>query len=59
MNEVIRAGEEMRKLRTEMIRVLAGLGWTQDRIARLADMSQPAVSKQAAKHRPDEPMRRR
>ncbi|WP_327418018.1 sigma-70 family RNA polymerase sigma factor [Streptomyces sp. NBC_01233] len=55
MNEVIRAGEEMRKLRTEMIRVLAGLGWTQDRIARLADMSQPAVSKQAAKHRPDEP----
>ncbi|MFE6833950.1 sigma-70 family RNA polymerase sigma factor [Streptomyces sp. NPDC057705] len=55
MNEVIRAGEEMRGLRTEMIRVLAGLGWTQDRIARLADMSQPAVSKQAAKHRTDEP----
>ncbi|WP_405828474.1 MULTISPECIES: sigma-70 family RNA polymerase sigma factor [unclassified Streptomyces] len=55
MNEVIRAGEEMRRLRTEMIRVLAGLGWTQDRIARLADMSQPAVSKQAAKHRTDEP----
>ncbi|MEU9082072.1 sigma-70 family RNA polymerase sigma factor [Streptomyces sp. NPDC048357] len=55
MNEVIRAGEEMRQLRTEMIRVLAGWGWTQDRIARLADMSQPAVSKQAAKHRTDGP----
>ncbi|MDX3533451.1 sigma-70 family RNA polymerase sigma factor [Streptomyces sp. MB09-01] len=55
MNEVIRAGEEMRKLRTEMIQVLSGLGWTQDRIARLADMSQPAVSKQAAKHRTGEP----
>ncbi|MFF4427823.1 sigma-70 family RNA polymerase sigma factor [Streptomyces sp. NPDC001513] len=55
MNEVIRAGEEMRRLRTEMIRVLTGWGWTQDRIARLADMSQPAVSKQAAKHRTDGP----
>ncbi|MEV7441800.1 sigma-70 family RNA polymerase sigma factor [Streptomyces sp. NPDC091204] len=55
MNEVIRAGEEMRQLRTEMIGVLAGWGWTQERIARLADMSQPAVSKQAAKHRTDGP----
>ncbi|MEU7599590.1 sigma-70 family RNA polymerase sigma factor [Streptomyces sp. NPDC041003] len=55
MNEVIRAGEEMRELRTGMIQVLAGLGWTQDRIARLAGMSQPAVSKQAAKHRTGEP----
>ncbi|WP_327369477.1 sigma-70 family RNA polymerase sigma factor [Streptomyces sp. NBC_01217] len=49
MNEVIRAGEEMRKLRAEMIQLFAGFGWTQDRIARLADMSQPAVSKQMAK----------
>ncbi|MFE9927791.1 sigma-70 family RNA polymerase sigma factor [Streptomyces sp. NPDC005533] len=55
MNEVIRAGEEMRQLRTEMIGVLAGWGWTQDRIARLADVSQPAVSKQAAKHRTQGP----
>lgn len=46
LNEVIRAGEEMRRLRAEMIRVLAGAGWTQDRLARLAGMSQPAVSKQ-------------
>jgi hypothetical protein len=52
MNEVIRAGEEMRRLRAEMIQLFAGLGWTQDRIARIADMSQPAVSKQVAKHRP-------
>ncbi|WLQ35283.1 sigma-70 family RNA polymerase sigma factor [Streptomyces castrisilvae] len=51
MNEVIRAGEEMRGLRAEMIKVFVGLGWTQDRIARLTDMSQPAVSKQVAKHR--------
>ncbi|MFJ3306666.1 sigma-70 family RNA polymerase sigma factor [Streptomyces sp. NPDC086549] len=49
MNEVIRAGEEMRKLRAEMIKLFAGLGWTQDKIAELADMSQPAVSKQVAK----------
>ncbi|MFD7325876.1 sigma-70 family RNA polymerase sigma factor [Streptomyces sp. NPDC059875] len=49
MNEIIRAGEEMRQLRSEMIQLFAGLGWTQDRIARLADMSQPAVSKQVAK----------
>jgi hypothetical protein len=55
MNDVIRAGEEMRKLRTEMIRVFAGFGWTQDRIARLTDMSQPAVSKQVARHRTGEP----
>ncbi|MFI9329470.1 sigma-70 family RNA polymerase sigma factor [Kitasatospora sp. NPDC052868] len=55
MNEVIRAGEEMRALRTEMIKVLAGLGWTQDKIARLTGMSQPAVSKQVAKYRDDPP----
>ncbi|MFB6614822.1 sigma-70 family RNA polymerase sigma factor [Streptomyces sp. NPDC085524] len=54
MNEVIRAGEEMRGLRAEMITVLAGLGWTQDRIARLTGMSQPAVSKQVAKGRDGE-----
>ncbi|MFF1716762.1 sigma-70 family RNA polymerase sigma factor [Streptomyces sp. NPDC058268] len=51
MNEVIRAGEEMRKLRAEMIKLFVDLGWTQDRIAELADMSQPAVSKQVAKYR--------
>ncbi|MEU9144617.1 sigma-70 family RNA polymerase sigma factor [Streptomyces sp. NPDC048349] len=56
MNEVIRAGEEMRKLRTEMIKVFVGFGWTQDKIARLTDMSQPAVSKQVAKYRTDEPL---
>lgn len=55
MNEVIRAGEEMRKLRAEMIKLFAGLGWTQDRIARLAAMSQPAVSKHMAKYRTEEP----
>lgn len=55
MNEVIRAGEEMRRLRAEMISVLADLGWTQERIAQLADMSQPAVSKQMAKRMSDEP----
>ncbi|MEU9861085.1 sigma-70 family RNA polymerase sigma factor [Streptomyces sp. NPDC047971] len=55
MNEVVRAGEEMRRLRAEMIQLLAGLGWTQERIARIADMSQPAVSKQVAKHRPAGP----
>lgn len=54
MNEVIRAGEEMRRLRAEMILVLAGLGWTQERIAQLAEMSQPAVSKQMAKRMGDE-----
>ncbi|KUJ67325.1 hypothetical protein ACZ90_29555 [Streptomyces albus subsp. albus] len=55
MNEVIRAGEEMRKLRAEMIKVFAGLGWTQERIARLAEMSQPAVSKQIAKNAVGDP----
>ncbi|MFJ8109520.1 sigma-70 family RNA polymerase sigma factor [Streptomyces sp. NPDC096132] len=55
INEVIRAGEEMRALRAEMIQVFAGLGWTQDAIARLAGMSQPAVSKQMTKHRDDPP----
>lgn len=55
MNEVIRAGEEMRKLRAEMIKVFAGFGWTQERIAQLTDMSQPAVSKQMAKHKTDQP----
>src|SRR4051794_7239611 len=51
VNDVIRAGEEMRRLRTELIRVFTGLGWTQDRIARLTGMSQPAVSKQVTRHR--------
>ncbi|MWA15691.1 sigma-70 family RNA polymerase sigma factor [Streptomyces sp. BA2] len=51
MNEVIRAGEEMRKLRAEMVKLFFELGWTQDKIAELADMSQPAVSKQVAKYR--------
>ncbi|MEU8775465.1 sigma-70 family RNA polymerase sigma factor [Streptomyces sp. NPDC048606] len=55
MNEVIRAGEEMRRLRTEMIKVFAGFGWTQQRIARLTDMSQAAVSKQILKHKDDGP----
>jgi hypothetical protein len=55
MNEVIRAGEEMRKLRTEMIRLFAGFGWTQERIAQLTDMSQPAVSKQVTKCRKGDP----
>ncbi|WP_128981005.1 sigma-70 family RNA polymerase sigma factor [Streptomyces roseicoloratus] len=49
MNEIIRAGEEMRHLRAEMIRLLAGAGWTQERLARLAGMSQPAVSKQVTR----------
>ncbi|MEV5970129.1 sigma-70 family RNA polymerase sigma factor [Streptomyces sp. NPDC051921] len=49
MNEIIRAGEEMRHLRAEMIRLFAGAGWTQDRLARLAGMSQPAVSKQVTR----------
>ncbi|MFD8328964.1 sigma-70 family RNA polymerase sigma factor [Streptomyces lydicus] len=55
MNEVIRAGEEMRKLRAEMIKVFAGFGWTQERIAQLTDMSQPAVSKQMAKRKAEDP----
>ncbi|MFD5323216.1 sigma-70 family RNA polymerase sigma factor [Streptomyces sp. NPDC127092] len=49
MNEIIRAGEEMRRLRAEMIQLFAAAGWTQDRLARLAGMSQPAVSKQVAR----------
>ncbi|MGY0058610.1 sigma-70 family RNA polymerase sigma factor [Streptomyces sp. LZ34] len=56
MNEVIRAGEEMRRLRAEMIQVLVGFGWTQDRIAQLTDMSQPAVSKQVAKYKASDPL---
>ncbi|GAA1369791.1 sigma-70 family RNA polymerase sigma factor [Streptomyces beijiangensis] len=56
MNDVIRAGEDMRKLRTEMIKLFAGLGWTQEKIAGLTGMSQPAVSKQMAKHGSDDPL---
>lgn len=56
MNEVIRAGEETRRLRSEMITLVAGLGWTQETIARLTGMSQPAVSKQVAKDRPGNPV---
>ncbi|MEU0157432.1 sigma-70 family RNA polymerase sigma factor [Streptomyces sp. NPDC006261] len=55
MNEVIRAGEEMRQLRSEMVALFAGSGWTQERIARLTGMSQPAVSKQVTKHAPGSP----
>lgn len=55
MNDVIRAGEEMRRLRAEMIKVFAGLGWTQEKIAALAGMSQPAVSKQMVKARTGDP----
>ncbi len=55
MNEVIRAGEEMRRLRGEMIQLFVGFGWTQEKIARLTDMSQPAVSKQVAKYREGDP----
>ena len=56
MNHVIRAGEEMRKLRGEMIKLFVGFGWTQDRIAQLTDMSQPAVSKQVTKYRTGDPL---
>ncbi|MEU4732976.1 sigma-70 family RNA polymerase sigma factor [Streptomyces sp. NPDC023588] len=56
MNEVIRAGEEMRRLRSEMIRMFVGFGWTQDKIARITDMSQPAVSKQVTKYRSEDPL---
>jgi hypothetical protein len=56
MNDVIRAGEEMRKLRTEMIKVFTGFGWTQDKIAQLTDMSQPAVSKQVTKYKAGDPL---
>ncbi|MFE9629724.1 sigma-70 family RNA polymerase sigma factor [Streptomyces sp. NPDC006463] len=55
MNDIIRAGEEMRALRSEMIKLFAGFGWTQDKIARLAEMSQPAVSKQVAKYGTGDP----
>ncbi|MFZ4277266.1 sigma-70 family RNA polymerase sigma factor [Streptomyces arboris] len=55
MNEVIRAGEEMRQLRSEMIALFARAGWTQERIARLSGMSQPAVSKQVTRHGPGSP----
>ncbi|MFD3973504.1 sigma-70 family RNA polymerase sigma factor [Streptomyces cyaneofuscatus] len=55
MNKVIRAGEEMRQLRSEMIALFAGAGWTQERIARLTGMSQPAVSKQVTRHGPGSP----
>jgi hypothetical protein len=55
MNDVIRAGDEMRQVRIEMIKLFAASGWTQDKIARLADMSQPAVSKQVAKNQPRHP----
>jgi hypothetical protein len=56
MNDVIRAGEEMRKLRAEMIKLFVGFGWTQDRIAQLTDMSQPAVSKQVTKCKMGDPL---
>ncbi|MEU0677059.1 helix-turn-helix domain-containing protein [Streptomyces sp. NPDC006172] len=56
MNEVIRAGEEMRRLRAEMVKLFADFGWTQDRIAQLTEMSQPAVSKQVTKYRTGEPL---
>ncbi|WP_240803571.1 sigma-70 family RNA polymerase sigma factor [Streptomyces sp. A0592] len=55
MNEVIRAGEEMRRLRTEMIRLFAGFGWTQEKIARITEMSQPAVSKQMTRFAAGDP----
>ncbi|MEU6294289.1 sigma-70 family RNA polymerase sigma factor [Streptomyces erythrochromogenes] len=55
MNEVIRAGEEMRRLRTEMIKLFAGFGWTQEKIARITEMSQPAVSKQVTRFAADDP----
>lgn len=55
MNEVIRAGEDMRRLRGEMIQLFVGLGWTQEKIARLTGMSQPAVSKQVSKYREGDP----
>ncbi|MFJ1567342.1 sigma-70 family RNA polymerase sigma factor [Streptomyces erythrochromogenes] len=58
MNEVIRAGEEMRRLRSEMIKLFAGFGWTQDKIARITEMSQPAVSKQMTRFAADDPLPR-
>ncbi|MFH8569303.1 sigma-70 family RNA polymerase sigma factor [Streptomyces sp. NPDC017993] len=56
MNDVIRAGEEMRQLRAEMIKLLAGFGWTQEKISQLTDMSQPAVSKQVRKDKAGDPL---
>ncbi|MGW9249683.1 hypothetical protein [Streptomyces badius] len=38
-----------------MITLFAGLGWTQERTARLTGMSRPAVSERVAKARPDGP----
>ncbi|MGW6817970.1 sigma-70 family RNA polymerase sigma factor [Streptomyces sp. NPDC055005] len=55
LNDAIRAGEEARRLRAEMITMLVDHGWTQEKIARLSDMSQPAVSKQVAKRKGGEP----
>jgi hypothetical protein len=56
MNDVIRAGEETRKLRSEMIKLFAGFGWTQEKISQLTDMSQPAVSKQVSKYKNGDPL---
>ncbi|WP_336211659.1 helix-turn-helix domain-containing protein [Nonomuraea sp. LPB2021202275-12-8] len=56
MNDVIRAGDEMRKLRAEMIKLFADYGWTQEKIAQLTDMSQPAVSKQVTKYKVGDPL---
>lgn len=50
INDVIRAGEEMRQLRADLIQLFARAGWTQERIAQLTGVSQPAVSKQVAKY---------
>ncbi|WP_424216472.1 sigma-70 family RNA polymerase sigma factor (plasmid) [Streptomyces sp. BI20] len=52
LNDAIRAGEEARAARAELIRGLADAGWTQEQIARLAELSQPAVSKQLLRPRP-------
>ncbi|MFD6416234.1 hypothetical protein, partial [Streptomyces sp. NPDC060194] len=57
LNDVIRAGDDARRRRGELIHALADLGWTQDRIARLAGMSQPAVSKHLLKPRAGQPSR--
>jgi hypothetical protein len=56
INEIIRAGDEMRQLRAEMVRLFVGFGWTQHRIAQLTDMSQPAVSKQMTKYKLTDPL---
>jgi hypothetical protein len=39
-----------------MIQLFVGFGWTQDRIAQLTDMSQPAVSKQVTKYKAGDPL---